>query len=222
LLLGVLVIVGVFWLMLDDRFYIYHAHITGAARVPSEKVFEASGLAGLHILWVRPAEIEERILAELSGVESVQVSCGLLQECAITVKERQPRMMWEEEGQLWWVDVDGIIFPAQGMLSESWLVRGPLPRGEGGRLDENVRIALTELWAVGADMAQLLYYVPDRGFTFTDERGWRVILGQGPGMAERLRVLELLTADLEARGLTPRFIDVRFSDAPYYSLTNDW
>jgi hypothetical protein len=131
-------------------------------------------------------------------------------------------MMWEEEGQLWWVDVDGIVFPAQGMLSESWLVRGPLPRGEGGRLDEDVHIALTELWSIGADMAQLLYYVPDRGLTFTDERGWRVILGQGPGMAERLRVLELLTADLEARGLMPRFIDVRFSDAPYYSLTNDW
>ena len=65
-------------------------------------------------------------------------------------------------------------------------------------------------------------YVPGRGLVFTDERGWRVIVGQGPGMATRLQVLEWLAADLEARGLTPRFVDVRFSDAPYYSLTNDW
>jgi hypothetical protein len=72
------------------------------------------------------------------------------------------------------------------------------------------------------DVASLFYYVPERGLVFTNEQGWRVILGQGPGMKKRLQVLERLTADLEARGLTPRFVDVRFADAPYYSLTNDW
>jgi hypothetical protein len=41
-------------------------------------------------------------------------------------------------------------------------------------------------------------------------------------MARRLEVLEQLTADLEARGVAPRFVDVRFPEAPYYSLTNDW
>jgi len=101
-------------------------------------------------------------------------------------------------------------------------VRGPLPRDEDGRLDEHVRVALTELWTAGVDVSSLLYYVPDRGFIFTDERGWHVILGQGPGMDRRLQVLEWLVADLEARGLVPRLVDVRFSDAPYYSLTNDW
>ena len=85
-----------------------------------------------------------------------------------------------------------------------------------------VRVALAELWAAGANVPPLLDYVPARGLVFIDERGWRVILGQGPGMEERLRVLEWLVTDLEARGLTPRFVDVRFADAPYYSLTNDW
>jgi hypothetical protein len=41
-------------------------------------------------------------------------------------------------------------------------------------------------------------------------------------MARRMQVLGGLVADLEARGLTPRFVDVRFADAPYYSLINDW
>jgi hypothetical protein len=35
-------------------------------------------------------------------------------------------------------------------------------------------------------------------------------------------VLERVTAELVAQDLTPRFVDVRFPDAPYYSLTNDW
>ena len=223
LLLLIAVIAGLLWLTLDDRFYVYHAGVVGTARVAPEEVFRASGLLGLHLLWVRPAAIEARILAELPALESAQIACGLLlEDCAITVVERQPRVMWDEDGQLWLVDDGGVVFPAPGVLPEGWLIRGPLPRDEDGLLEECVRVALAELWSVGAHVPQALDYVPGRGLTFTDERGYRVILGQGPGMAQRLRVLELLAADLEARGLAPRFVDVRFSDAPYYSLTNEW
>jgi len=221
LLLLVGVIVGGLWLALDDRFYVYHADVTGVARTSPDEVFRASGLLGLHALWVRPAAVEARILAELPGLESARVACGVLDEgCTIAVVERQPRVAWDEDGKLWWIDADGIIFPAPEALAEGWLVRGPLPRDGDGRLDERVRVALSELWSVGADVSRLLY-VPGRGLTFTGERGWRIILGQGPGMAERWRALGLLTGDLEARGLTPRFVDVRFPDAPYYSLTNE-
>ena len=160
------------------------------------------------------------------------VAVLLAQQKHITVVERQPRVMWDENGQLWWIGAEGIVFPGPSTLPpsgedeggemEGWLVRGPLPRDEDGWLDERVRVALAELWAVGADVSPLLYYVPARGLVLTDERGWRVIVGRGPGMDRRLQVLEWLAADLEARGLAPRFVDVRFADAPYYSLTNDW
>jgi hypothetical protein len=89
-------------------------------------------------------------------------------------------------------------------------------------MDACARVGLTELWATGVAMSQEIHYVPGRGFVITDQRGWRIIVGQGPGMEERLGALEWLAADLKARGLTPRFVDVRFVDAPYYSLTNDW
>jgi hypothetical protein len=214
------------WLALDDLFYVYDADVVGTVRASRDEVLWASGLPGLHILWVRPAEIEARILAALPGIEGAHVACGLPARCTITVTDRQPRVAWDEGGQLWWIDADGVIFapqaPAEGLSLEGWLVRGPLPRDEDGRLDERVRVALAELWAAGADVPRLLDYVPARGLAFADERGWRVVLGQGPGIAGRLRVLEWLVADLEARGLTPRFVDVRFADAPYYSLTNDW
>ena len=221
----VLVVAGVLWLSLDDRFYVYHADVEGAVRVSPDDVFRASGLPGIHILWVRPAEVEARILDELPSIESAQVACRLPADCTIAVADRQPRVAWEEDGRLLWIDSDGVIFPAQAQAEETvvgWTVRGPLPRREDDRLDESVHVALVELWASGADVPLSLTYVPDRGLVFTDERGWRVILGQGPGMEERLHVLERLVADLEQRGLTPRFVDVRFADAPYYSLTNEW
>jgi len=226
----VVVAAGALWLALDARFYIYHVDVAGAVQVSPDEVLRASGLPGLHVLWARPAEIEAGLLAALPSLESAQVACDLPAQCTIAVVERQPRVVWDEDGQLWWIDAAGVIFPgrapaeaaAQGMLPEGWLVRGSLPRGEDGLLDERVRVALTELWTAGVNLPPVLYYVPSRGLVFTDERGWRIVIGQGPGMERRLQVLEWLVADLEARGLTPRFVDVRFAGAPYYSLTNDW
>ncbi len=210
------------WVGLDDRFYVYHAEVTGAVRVSPEEVFRASGLQGLHILWARPAQIETHILAAFPNLASVDVVCRLPARCAIAVVERQPKTMWDENGQLWWVDVEGVVFPAEGALAEGFLVQGPLPRDGSGRLDERVRVALAELWASGADIVPTLQYIPGRGLLLTDARGWRVFVGQGPGMRRRLQILEWLAADLQARGITPRFVDVRFPDAPYYSVVNDW
>lgn len=232
LLLSLAVVVGgTLWLTLDDRFYIYRIDVVGAQRTSPEEASQASGLSGLHILWARPNRIEARILKALPALEGAQVGCrlrasgssaGLSAACDVAVVERQPRVTWDENGRLWWVDADGMIFSAEERLAEGWLVQGPLPRDKGARLEERASVALNELWETGAHVSPVLQYVPGRGFVLTDERGWRVIVGQGPGMARRMQMLEWLAADLQARGVTPRFVDLRFLHAPYYSVTNDW
>jgi len=231
-LLAGLCVIGGSWLALDDRFYVYRADVVGAVRLSPDEIFAASGLSGLHILWARSSMIERRILEALPTLESAYAKCSLPAKCGIVVVERQPKVTWDENGMVWWIDAGGVVFQpphsfpsdaeGAGEVAGGWTIRGPLPKDEGDRLNERVRVGLSELWATGKDVAPEFNYVPGRGLVFTDERGWRVILGQGPGMERRLRVLERLTADLEARGITPRFVDVRFADAPYYSLTNDW
>ena len=230
-LLLVVVAVGALWLALDGRFYIYHVDVRGVERLSADEVFQASGLPGLHVLWARSAEVEARLLGALPSVESARVTCSLPARCAITIVERQPRVAWEEEGRWWWIDVEGVVFPVTTSFppfegdpgaAGGWTVRGPLPRDEDGRLDERVRIALAELWTAAVNVPAPLTYNRARGLVFVDERGWKVILGQGPGMDRRMQVLDGLVVDLEARGLTPQFVDVRFADAPYYSLINDW
>jgi cell division septal protein FtsQ len=223
LLALVLVIVGVVaWGLLDDRFYVYDADVVGTVRLSPEQVFWASELPGLHVLWVNPDKIEAQILAALPSLESAEVVCQLPSNCTITVAERQPRMMWNDSGQLWGVDADGVIFPSEEAFTEAWVIRGPLPKDGDDLLAEPARVALTELWTSSVEIAPELVYVPNRGFMIIDSRGWRVIVGQGTGMKERLAVLETIAADLEARGINPKFVDVRFPKAPYYSLTNEW
>jgi hypothetical protein len=218
------------WLALDARFYVYDAPTAGARRVSQEEVFEASQLTGLHILWARPAVIETRILDTFPSIESAEVMCGLPATCSIAVVERQPRVLWNERGELWWIDEEGAIFPVLDEATDAeaasdavgrWLVRGPLPRGDEGRLDERVRMGLTELWASGQEMPTEFDYSAEHGLSFVDEQGRRVTLGQGAGMGERLRILALVTVHLQSRGLMPEFVDVRFPEAPYYSLMGD-
>jgi hypothetical protein len=216
-----LLVAGAMWVLLSDRFYVYQAEVQGTLRLSADDVFWASDLPGLHVLWVNTDKIEEQILTALPSLESTEVSCRLPAECIITVVERQSMTMWDDDGQLWWVNPDGTVFPATREQSEGWTVRGPLPRDGEERLVEPVRVALSELWACGIEVDQLMYYVPGKGLIVTDKRGWRVVVGQGSGMGERVRTLEAIAAHLEAQGLTPKFVDVRFPDAPYYSLTND-
>lgn len=221
-LIGALLSVVVLWVSLDDAFYVYDVNVTGAVHISKDAVFDASGLPGLHILWVNSNDVETAILESLPNIESAHVSCSLPAKCTIRVVERQPRVMWTDGTMSWWIDAKGVIFPATEGAADGWTIRGMLPKDEDGNLAEPVRDGLNELWASGLEVPQILDYVQNRGLVYTDEHGWRVILGQGSGMEQRARVLKDLTADLEARGITPQFIDVRFSSAPYYSLTNEW
>jgi hypothetical protein len=226
------------WLTLDARFYVYDAEIVGNRRLSHQEIFEASGLWGLHILWARSATIESRILEALPSLESVTASCTLPSACTISIVERRPRVLWDSRsgasGGLWWIDEEGAIFAGTASVpvqddgagasgqegaAGRWVVTGPLPREDGhaqDHLDEQVRVALAELWESGRDLSTAFRYSPEQGLSFVDEHGWRIIVGRGPGMARRLQVLDLLVAHLESSGVTPRFVDVRFADAPYY------
>jgi cell division septal protein FtsQ len=216
------------WLTLDARFYVYGAEITGARRVAHEEIFDASELMGLHILWARPAAIEARILGKLPSLESIEVTCGLPSNCTVTVVERRPRVVWNEPGGLWWIDEEGAVFPIQdgaaGLEAVSdaaglWLVKGPLPRNDTGDLEEQVHVALNELLASEQELPTEFDYSAERGLSFVDEHGWRVIIGRGAGMGERLWILAQMTQHLESQGVTPGLVDLRFPKAPYYSLT---
>jgi hypothetical protein len=210
------------WLAVDARFYVRQVDVAGSDRLSPSEIADSSGLAGLHILWVRRQYVEAQVLAAIPELQDAWVACELPAMCTITVRERQPRTLWEENGTMWWVDSEGVVVPAQDSVPEAWLIHGPLPRDEEGMLIEAVRIALGELWELAADRQWDLFYFEARGLVFLDERGYPVVVGEGPGMAARLDLLEQVSDEIAARGVTPRYVDVRFCAAPYYSLMNEW
>jgi cell division septal protein FtsQ len=219
-LLLVLVLVGAPWLVLSDGFYVYEAETMGAQRLTSEEVLAASGLVGRHVLTVRPDAIEASLLGALPTLKSARVSCRITGRCRIAVEERQPIAVWEEDGAAYWVDEEGLTFPFDGTWSALLHVSGPMPRGEDGRLDGEIRSALTELASAGLQGDTVVRYTLQHGLVLADSQGRMVVLGTGGGMAGKLEIVERLMAQLAERGLEPRFVDVRFPSAPYFSLTN--
>jgi cell division septal protein FtsQ len=182
-------------------------------------VFEVSGLRWLHILWVDEGQVEERILERFKMVEAVSVSCRLPAKCIIEIQEREPLIVWRdssEGGALWWIDADGVVFGALGPLPQAWEVHGPIPLNESKQLRNDARSALVELLSLESPIANTVYYEPQVGFQYLDDRGRHIVLGQGSGIRERLRVCDTLLADLERRKVVPRVVDVRFLEAPYY------
>jgi len=59
-------------------------------------------------------------------------------------------------------------------------------------------------------------YSTGRGLEFADPDGYPVYLGSGSNMSDRAAVWRALREDLAARGIAPKYIDVRFVLAPYY------
>lgn len=209
------------WVAFSPLFVVRDVQVVGAGRVSAAAVLSASGLDGQHILRVGRRAAEARIVEQLPAVERARVACGLPADCTITIVERAPRLTWETPEGLWWVDASGAASPASEPLAERWLVSGPLPVGADGRVDAAVLVGLEELERLGI-MPGRIAYAAGRGLVLPDPAGWRVIVGQGAGMEQRLRVYATVRAHLLENGIQPRFVDVRFPAAPYYSESNDW
>lgn len=211
----------VLWFAFHPQFYVHDVQVVGAQRVPAEAILAASGLQNLHILWANPRMAAERILERIPSIERVEVSCRLPALCAIAVTEREVMAAWEQEGVYYWVDLAGGAFPGTGPVAGKWLVSGPLPMDDEGRVDPDVLVGLEELERLGFRPGRVSYR-PGRGLVLDDPAGWRVIVGQGTGMERRMWVYLKIRAHLLEKGITPKFVDVRFPEAPYYSVTNEW
>lgn len=220
--LSLLVILALgLWISRDPRFYVLNIEVIGAERESAAEILATSNLDRLHLLWVDEQKVEYDIGERFRSLAQVDVECRFPSQCVITVEEYPLQLTWVDSTGQFWVDQARHVSRAEGELEGRWVVSGPLPTDEEGLLDNQVMIGLDELEQLGI-APQAMGYQPGRGLVIEDGAGWRVILGQGNGMEQRLGVYAAVREYLVEQGIHPRFVDVRFPDAPYYSETNEW
>jgi len=238
----------VLWLLLDNQWYLMGEDIRVIGASSQETALNiaiASDLLGWHGLRLRPGAATTAITEQVPAITAAQVECNRFPaECVIRVQEREPVLNWivENTGEhaaeastvgMYWIDAEGVLFPAHEVRAGLPVVHGPLPVPEestNSRAHVAVLEGVTALAALGIDSTtdgNGLEYHPERGLIWTDPQGRRVAFGIGANMEARWNIYVALIAHLEARtvagnGVFPWTIDVRFPEGPTYSLERLW
>ena len=220
------VVVGVaMWLWLDDRWYLMGEDLQVVGTSSTETARQAalaSDLLGWHGLLLHPEMAKTLIVEQVAGVVDADVTCTRFPAtCVIQLLERTPVLVWVTESGSYWVDQEGVPFPAQGDRPDLPQVQGPLPEAEKSHALAPVLQGVEALKALGVP-ADGLEYNLRRGLIWTDPEGRRVAFGTGPEMEPRWLIYQALVAHLEAKGIFPWAIDVRFPEGPTYSLERSW
>jgi len=73
-------------------------------------VYRQAGIDGYSVFFIDPATVRER-LAELDHVYDARVRVRLPARVSIELTERQPTILYQIQGNSWWIDDEGVIMP---------------------------------------------------------------------------------------------------------------
>ena len=210
-------------------FYIPSASVFGNSRIPNEEINGIIGVSGQSIFTVQPDELERRLRLNYPEITSAHVDVYLPNVVYVTVTERQPVVLWQQNGGYTWVDGSGVAFRPRGDAAGLVVVNAvdAPPAGIQTSSDPyspppfiqkefvDAALALSPLVPAGST---LTYSAAD-GFGWKDPRGWTVAFGTSThDMPLKIRVYQALVDSLVQRGKTPVFISVVHPDGPYYRM----
>ncbi len=188
------------WVSLSDAYYISRVEVLGNEFLPTERLVQEAGVPeGYHIFFVNPAAVRARLLA-LPGVREAEVRCHLPGRVTLEVVERKPVLQWRVGAEQFWVDEEGVLFPAEGALPEAVTVvevdRGARQPGE--RVEPGLVQGIGELAALLPEVTEFEYSRAN-GLGFRMADGTRVFLGT-EALPYRVQILKRLLEELEVRG----------------------
>jgi hypothetical protein len=222
----VLILAGLFatvlYMFIGSEFYVHSADVLGNRYVDWEAIYTASGVHGQNIFWIRSDRSAEAI-AQLEGIKSVQVHCGLPARVTIEVVERRPVALWraQTQGVDWWLDEDGVVLSYGEVLTDTVYVVDSSERqlGVGDRIEPEGIVRSVQQLAASLPEVSIFYYQKDRGLSFTQttEYGsWPVFVGNSEDLLRKIRVVQGLTEYFIERKMSPAYVDVRWADYPVY------
>lgn len=229
--LGVVVFIGVaiYLALTFPYFNVPSVTVLGNNRLTREEITDAAGVLGQSIFTVRPEEVATRLQMSYPELLSVQVNVYLPNHVYVTMEERVPVILWQQNGAYTWIDANGVAFRPHGVVQGLVSVNGlatppsgaplvddplsPLPYMQKDLVDAIIFLAPN----VPADTT--MFYDQMYGLGWQDDRGWKVFFGStAHDMSLRMRVYQLLAQSLSGHDLLPVFISVVQPDAPYYRM----
>jgi cell division septal protein FtsQ len=222
-LIALMVVGAILWVWLSDTFYVTRISVAGNALTPAQEIVQTSGIGGQHLFWVNAATASERIVNGNPAIKGARVDCQLPNRCAIKVQERQPSVAWRFGGAVTWIADDGLAFAAKRNTDLPLItidaLQGPALR-PGKEADPRIVKSAVAV-AKALPTVRQYKYTAEHGLEFESKGGYPVYLGLGDNMADRAMMWKAVEAELNAKGVTPQFVDLRYPLAPYFVTANN-
>ncbi len=203
--------IGISQLLMLSQFTVTAAtiRVRGNQRTSAEEVYAVSGLEGANIFEVEPESVSARI-ADLPGLEAVQVHVRLPADVIVDVRELAPLAILQTITETLWISSNGTVIQQVGEPPTLTLVEvnGTIRDARGAVIPEVIR-ALETIRTERPDLTDL-HYGTLEGLYFRAPEGYTVYLGGGGAMARKLALLEATQQQIAERGTRAKVVDLRF------------
>lgn len=228
-LIAVLLGTAIYFALTLPYFHVPNVTALGNNRLSREEINSALGVTGQSIFTVQPDDAAVRLRMNYPELASVKVNVYLPNHVYVTVTERQPVILWQQDNGYTWVDPMGVAFRPHGIVDGLVSVIGlTMPPAGMASLDDpfspppfmqkelvDAILALSPNVPAGVTMI----FDPSYGLGWNDPRGWQAFFGTSvKDMALKVRVYQSLVDSLASRGRMPVFISVVYPDAPFYRM----
>jgi hypothetical protein len=225
---------ALYFLWTAPTFQVQGAEVRGAERIPAYMIENAMYIHQRPIFVVEPDALERQLRRTFPGLTQVSVGVAFPARVVVSVEERVPVLAWEQGGRLWWIDAQGIAFPARGEVEalprvvaasappESTLPEIDPPQEDGIFVQVFIApemipsvLKLSDYLPNGA----VLNYQPEHGFGWQDPRGWQVFFGiDVADIDAKVALYQKIVEQLEKEGVQPALINIEHLNAPYYRM----
>lgn len=208
-----------FMLFTADVFYVRSIGVSGLKYLRVEDVFRRTGVADIHVFWIDPEDVRESLL-EWQVIADAQVVVDWPpQMVRVTITEREPAVIWEQDGIPAWVDIHGNVLMSPPVERPDLLQIVTQNIDQAISINDKIPVdviagalQLRELMPETA----ILRYDPIKGLGFVAESGAFVWFGSGRDMAMKILIYEALKRELDAQGVVPGEVNLVNPDAPFY------
>jgi hypothetical protein len=220
---GVLAVIAGFALLFLLTTRLFRAgvpQIIGANYLSVESVADASAVDGANLFLLSSDGLGSALQRHMPGVKRAELSIGFGSDVTITIEERAPILLWEQGGSTYWVDAEGVIFPAarplDGLVKVKVPDHGPTLTLDGQpNIPPEVVASALEL-TVALPAGSSIVYDAQHGLGMQDANGWPVYFGDFGNISAKLMVYNGLVDGLRARGIRPLLVNVSNIRQPFY------